>query len=58
MSQEVYNILLSIIEYPNVPRFYRQLRDYYIRIGKNKESLAISKVIHQKFNDNSSNNNI
>ena len=46
---EIYQILLAILDKPDVPKFYRELRDYYQKIGKANEVSAVSYLIENKF---------
>jgi hypothetical protein len=46
---DIYQILLAILEKPNVPKFYRELRCYYQKIGMLQEADAIEYLIESKF---------
>lgn len=54
---EIYQILLAILDKPNVPKFYRELRQYYQTIGMLHEASAVGHLIENKFekNDNTFN---
>lgn len=45
----VYEILVAILEKPNVPKFYRELRDHYQTKGMMHEASAIAHLIEKKF---------
>ena len=49
---EIYQILLAILDKPNVPKFYRELRQHYQTIGMLHEASAISHLIEKKFDKN------
>jgi len=46
---EIYQILLAILDKPNVPKFYRELRNHYQTAGMLHEVSAISHLIENKF---------
>jgi hypothetical protein len=46
---KLYQILTELVKNPLVPRFYRELRDYYLSIDKINESSAIDYLIECKF---------
>jgi len=46
---EIYQILLAILDKPDVPKFYRELRQHYQTIGMEHEASAISHLIEKKF---------
>lgn len=46
---EIYQILLAILDKPNVPKFYRELRNHYQTIGMQQEASAISHLIEKRF---------
>lgn len=46
---DLYKILISILDKPDVPKFYRDLQIYYQTLNKTQESSAISYLIEQKF---------
>ena len=56
---EIYKILLAILDKPDVPKFYRKLRDHYQNNGFLQESSALNYLIENKFDkkDVSSTNN-
>lgn len=46
---EAYQILVSLLDKPNVPKFYRELRKYYQSKGLLHEAAAIGHLIEKKF---------
>jgi len=46
---KIYEILIEILEKPNVSKFYRNLRDQYKKEEMPLESSAIDWLIQQKF---------
>lgn len=46
---ELYKILANLVQNPLAPRFYRELRDYYLRVGKANEAAAFDQLIEHKF---------
>ncbi len=49
---DIYKIMISLLDNPFAPKFYRELRDYYAKTGKINESLAFDHLIEQKFGKN------
>lgn len=48
---EITDIFLSLIQYPNSPKNYRILRDFYKSIGKDHESKSFSYLLETKFQE-------
>jgi len=48
---EIYQILISLLERPDSPKYYRELRDYYQKLGLENETEAITYLIERKFNN-------
>ena len=46
---EIYEILLAILDKPDVPKFYRELQTHYQINGKTQEASALSHLIETKF---------
>lgn len=46
---EIYEILLAILDKPDVPKFYRKLRDHYQNNGRLNEVSALNYLIEKKF---------
>jgi hypothetical protein len=46
---DIYQILIHLLEKPNAPKFYRELRDHYVAQGMIHESEAINQLLQQKF---------
>lgn len=46
---EIYQILLAILDKPDAPKFYRELRNHYQTNGMQHEASAISYLIEKKF---------
>lgn len=46
---EIYQILLEILNKPDAPKFYRELRNYYQNNNLTHEASAISYLIENKF---------
>jgi hypothetical protein len=46
---EIYEILLAILDKPDVPKFYRKLRDHYQNNGRSNEVSALNYLIEKKF---------
>jgi len=46
---------LSLIENPLIPKFYRELSEYYDKKGEENISSALSNLIELKFNKNDTN---
>lgn len=44
-------IIINIINYPNAPRFYRQLRDYLKNKNRENEYEAIIYLLKEKFKE-------
>ena len=55
---DIYQIFLALLDKPDAPKFYRELRNYYKTIGLLNEASAIDHLIENKFkkNENSSDN--
>jgi len=55
----IYQIIVNIIEKPNVPKFYREIKKYYFDNKLINESEAYDFLIQEKFgkNNESTNNN-
>jgi hypothetical protein len=49
---DLYKILNNLLENPLVPRFYRELHEYYTNNGKLNEAAAFTYLIEQKFDKN------
>lgn len=49
---EIYQILLGILDKPNVPKFYRELRNYYQSQKMLQEAAAIDHLIEKRFEKN------
>lgn len=49
---QIYQIILSILEKPNAPKPYRELKNFYEQKGLTNEALALSHLIEKKFNKN------
>jgi len=49
---ELAQIIFSILEKPEVPRFYRELQSYYITLNMTQEAQAIAHLIEKKFEKN------
>ena len=49
---EVFKIFSSLIDKPNVPKFYRELASYYDKHEMHHESEAIVFLIENKFGKN------
>ena len=47
---EIYEILLAILDKPDVPKFYRELQAHYQTNGQIQEASALSHLIENKFN--------
>jgi hypothetical protein len=58
---EIRNIFFEMLQYPNSPKVYRQLRDAYKEIGKTYESQAFSHLLEVRYkelnNDNDTSSN-
>lgn len=50
-------IFLEMLQYPNSPKVYRDLRDLYLKLGKHHESKAFSHLLEVKFKELSNDNN-
>jgi hypothetical protein len=54
-------IFFELLQYPNSPKPYRQMRDLYRKMGKIHESNAFTHLLEVKFkklpDDNNNNNN-
>ena len=46
---EIYEILLAILDKPNVPKFYRKLRSHYQNNERLNEVSALNYLIEKKF---------
>lgn len=46
---EIYQILFSLLEIPDSPKYYRELRDYYKKANLENEADAIDYLIKEKF---------
>jgi hypothetical protein len=46
---ELHEIFLAILDKPDVPKFYRELRNHYQSINKLQEASAISYLLKKKF---------
>ena len=46
---EIYQIFLAILDKPDVPKFYRELRSHYQNNGMSQEASAIDHLIEKKF---------
>ena len=54
---KIYNIIVNIIQNPLIPRYYKELHDYYEFVEEKELTLAFSYLIEHKFNKNDSTNN-
>lgn len=57
---DIYQIFLAILDKPDAPKFYRELRDYYKNNNLLNEASAIDHLIENKFkkNENSIDNSL
>ena len=46
---DIANIFSSILDKPDVPKFYRELQSYYQKNNLHNESLAIGFLLENKF---------
>lgn len=53
----IYQIIVNIIEKPNVPKFYREIKKYYFDNKLINESEAYDFLIQEKFGKNNENPN-
>lgn len=53
---DLLQILLQILDKPNVPKFYKELYNYYKSKNMQNEMEAIHYLIEKKFNKNEINN--
>lgn len=44
-------IFLEMLQYPNSPRVYRDLKDLYFKLGKGYESKAFNYLLEVKFKE-------
>lgn len=54
---QINEIFLSILDKPNIPRYYRELHQFYLSHNLNEEAAAIAYLVENKFgkkNENSS----
>lgn len=49
---EIYEIILAILDKPNVPKFYKKLRDFYQKHNMQTEASALNHLIQEKFEKN------
>lgn len=54
---ELPQIFIEMLQYPNAPKVYRLLRDFYNKAGKIHESKAFAKLLEIKFNELQDDNN-
>lgn len=57
---DIQKVFLNMLQYPNSPKTYRELRDLYNKLGRSHEAKAFDYLIEVKFNgsrDNNDNNN-
>ena len=45
----IYEVLIAILDKPNVPKFYRDLKNHYKNNGMLQEELAIQHLLEKKF---------
>ena len=48
---ELYQILINLVKHPSAPRFYRELRDYYLKSGMFNEAAAFDRLLEHKFGE-------
>lgn len=48
---ELYKIFIEMLQYPNSPKVYRNMRDFYDKVGKSHEAKAFSYLLEMKFNE-------
>jgi hypothetical protein len=53
---EVYEILYELIKNPEAPKFYRDLQNFYEKLGLKNESEAFLKLLEIKFKKNVADN--
>ena len=56
---DVYKVLINLLDKPDAPKFYRELRNYYQTKGLVHEATALDYLLEIKFqkkDDNSSDN--
>jgi RAB protein geranylgeranyltransferase component A len=46
---DVYEILVSLFDKPEVPKFYRELKNYYAENHMTHEAAALDHLIEKKF---------
>ena len=49
---DIYQIFLELLDKPDAPKFYRELRNYYQNNNLLNEALAIDYLIENKFKKN------
>lgn len=49
---ELSDIFFNLLNKPDVPRFYRELRDYYASIHKFNEAAAFDHLVEKRFGKN------
>lgn len=47
-----YQIIVDILDKPNVPKHYRQLKEYYSNCSMQNEALAVDYLLEKKFGKN------
>lgn len=52
---EIEEIFLNIIDKPNIPKFYKELLNYYIKHNMIEEANGIQYLIETKYDHQSSN---
>lgn len=46
---EIYKLLINLVENPFAAKIYSQIRDYYEKKGKTKESAAFQYLLAEKY---------
>lgn len=46
---DIFHILAAILDKPNAPKFYRELRDYYKNNGMLNNASAVDYLIESRF---------
>jgi hypothetical protein len=54
---EITQLFLEMLQYPNSPKIYREMRDMYFRSGKLQESKAFAHLLEIRYKELSNDNN-
>lgn len=48
---KISEIFIEMLQYPNSPKIYRNIRNFYRQIGKEHEAKAFAKLLEERYKE-------